>query len=184
MAADRVSRRYASAIFEAAKSAGVVSSVESDLTTIDHALHSNADFRSFILSPSRGREEKLALIDKVFSDKVTALTSRLIKLMLEKRREDELLSIKAEFASIRQQDEGIVHLNVASAIELTKDERKQIIDKVGAKLGRKVEAEFSVDASLVGGVRVAYDDFVIDGSVRGSFARLRETLRYDALKQA
>jgi F-type H+-transporting ATPase subunit delta len=184
MAGDRVSRRYATAIFEAAKNAGNVASVESDLATIDSLLKSDDNFRAFVLSPNRGREEKIALFDKVFGDKVTALTSRLIKLMLEKRREEEILTVKADFSTIRQEDDGIVHLRVTSAVELTGDEQKKIITNVGAKLNRKVEAEFSVDASLVGGVRVAYDDFVIDGSVRGAFARLRESLRYDTLKQA
>jgi F-type H+-transporting ATPase subunit delta len=184
MAEDRVSRRYATAIFEAAKNAGAVANVESDLSAIDTALKNDGDFRAFLLSPNRGRDEKIALFDKVFGDKVTALTSRLIKLMLEKRREEEIFTVKADFSTIRQSDEGIVHLRVTSAVDLTKDEQKQIVDKLGAKLGKKVEAEFGVDATLQGGVRVAYDDFVIDGSVRGAFARLRETLRHDTLKQA
>jgi F0F1-type ATP synthase delta subunit len=33
-------------------------------------------------------------------------------------------------------------------------------------------------------LKVSYEDFVIDGSVRGTFSRLRETLRQDTLKQA
>jgi F-type H+-transporting ATPase subunit delta len=184
MAEDRVSLRYASAVYEAAKNANSVSTVETDLATIENLLATNGDFRAFILSPNRSREEKLELVDKVFGDRVTALTLRLIKLMLEKRREEELPTIKRDFSSLKRAGEGILHVQIISAVELTAAEQKAIIEKAGAKLGKQLEADFIIDATLIGGVKLAYDDFVIDGSVRGSLDRLRESLRYDTLKQA
>jgi len=184
MSEDRVSLRYASAVFEAAKNAKSVSTVETDLATIDNLLSGNGDFRAFILSPSRSRVEKLELVDKVFGDRITALTLRFIKLMLEKRREDELPTIKRDFTALKRADEGILHVQVISTVELTSAEQKAILEKAGAKLGKQLEADFIIDPTLIGGVKLAYNDFVIDGSVRGSLDRLRESLRYDTLKQA
>lgn len=184
MAEDRVSLRYASAIFEAAKNAQSVSTVEADLATVENLLANNGDFRAFILSPNRSREEKLQLVDNVFGDRVTALTLRLIKLMLEKRREEELPTVRRDFSALKRADEGILHVTVTSAVELTAAEKKSILEKAGAKLGKTLEADFSIDPALIGGVKLAYNDFVIDGSVRGSLDRLRESLRHDTLKQA
>jgi F-type H+-transporting ATPase subunit delta len=184
MAEDRVSRRYATALFESAKAEDVVGSVESDLVTIENLLANDGDFRAFILSPNRDRTEKIGLFDKVFSDRVTALTSRFVKLMLEKRREEELPTIRGDFSELRRAAEGTISASVTSAVELTKDERKQIEDNLSKKLGKKLETQYFVDPSLIGGVRVAYGDFIIDGSVRGSLTRLRESLRQDTLKKA
>lgn len=184
MATERVGLRYATALFEAAKNANSVSAVEADLIAIDQQLQENSDFRSFLLSPNRSRDEKISLIDKVFGDRATSLTTKLLKLMVEKRREEAIFEVTAEFIEIRRADEGVINVTVTSAVELTKAEQTDLLTKLSGKLGKKTEAEFNVDASLIGGVRVAYDDFVIDGSVRGSFARLRETLRKDTLKQA
>jgi F-type H+-transporting ATPase subunit delta len=39
------------------------------------------------------------------------------------------------------------------------------------------------DASLIGGVKVAYENFVLDGTARGALNKMREKLRYDLLKQ-
>ncbi|MBI1333443.1 MAG: ATP synthase F1 subunit delta [Armatimonadetes bacterium] len=184
MAEESVSRRYATALFESAKDSKVVASVEADLVTIESLLTNDGDFRAFILSPGRDRTEKITLFDKVFGDRITALTCRFVKLMLEKRREEELPGIRAEFSELRRADEGTISATVTSAVELTKAEQKQIDEKLAAKLGKKVETQFEIDPSLIGGVRVAYGDFIIDGSVRGSLNRLRDTLRQDTLKQA
>jgi F-type H+-transporting ATPase subunit delta len=35
----------------------------------------------------------------------------------------------------------------------------------------------------MGGIRVAYGNFVLDGSVRGALDRLKDRLIYDVLKQ-
>lgn len=184
MATERVGLRYATALFEAAKNAKNIEAVEADLTVIDSHLQGQSDLRAFLLSPNRSRDEKIELVNKVFGDRATALTTKLLKLMIEKRREEAILEVKAEFTELRRADDGVVNVTVTSAVELTAAEKKELLSKLGTRIGRKTEAEFLVDASLIGGVRVAYDDFVIDGSVRGSFARLRETLRKDTLKQA
>ncbi len=184
MAEDRVSRRYATALFESAKASKEVASVESDLVTIETLLQNDGDFRAFLLSPNRDRTEKIALFDKVFSDRITALTCRFVKLMLEKRRDEELPSIRADFSALRRADGGTISATITSAVELTKAEQKDIEEKLGSKLGKKLETTYTIDPAIVGGVRVAYGDFVIDGSVRGSFARLRESLRQNTLKQA
>ena len=184
MAEDRVSRRYATALFESAKASNEVASVEADLIAVENQLDTNGDFRAFLLSPNRDRTEKIDLFDKVFSDRITALTCRFIKLMLEKRREEEIPGIRSEFSTLRRAEDGTVNATVTSAVELTKAEQKEIESKLGAKLGKTLEATYKIDPNLLGGVRVAYGDFIIDGSVRGSLARLRETLRQNTLKQA
>ena len=184
MAEDRVSRRYATALFESAKASKEVESVESDLVTIESLLQNDGDFRAFLLSPNRDRTEKIALFDKVFGDRITALTCRFVKLMLEKRREEELPAIRAEYSELRRVDGGTINATITSAVELTKAEQKEIEANLSTKLGKKLETTYTIDPSLVGGVCAAYGDFVIDGSVKGSFARLRESLRQNTLKQA
>ena len=184
MAEDRVSRRYATALYESAKASKEVSSVEADLVTVENLLQNDGNFRAFLLSPNRDRTEKIALFDKVFGDRITALTCRFIKLMLEKRRDEELPAIRTEYSALRRADEGTINATVTSAVELTKSEQKDIENNLAAKLGKKLETTYLIDPSLIGGVRVAYGDFIIDGSVRGSLTRLRESLRQNTLKQA
>jgi len=181
---NRIARRYAAALFETAVTHDVVQSVEEDLSAIVGLLENDARFREFFLAPITSREEKIAVAERVFSDRITALTMQLLRVMLGKRRETELPGVRTEYVELRREKEGVVHVVVTSAQELPEDQRTALVAKLGAVLGRKIEPEFNVDSRLMGGVRVQYENFVLDGSVRGSLDRLRERLRYDLLKQA
>ena len=180
----RVTHRYAQALFDTAVSGNVVDSVESDLNSIDHLIRNDGDFRAFLFSPSRSSEEKAEILEKTLGDRVTALTLRVVRLMLEKRREHELGSLKEAFTALRREQQGIIYVTIKSAMALTKDQEQSVVTKLGASLGTKIDTHFSVDPSLVGGITVAYNDVVLDGSVTGAFKRLKESLRTIAPKQS
>jgi F-type H+-transporting ATPase subunit delta len=181
---NRVGRRYAQALFGAAQGLGVVESVESDLGAIVGMFESDETFRHFLMAPYTSRDEKVKISEKLFSDRITALTMQVLRVMLEKRREGELPAVYREFVALRREAQGVVHVVVTSAEELDSDQRRRLIDKLQLQLSATVEADFKVDPRMIGGVRVAYKNSIFDGSVRGALRRLRERLKYDLLKQA
>jgi len=179
----RVGRRYAKALFTTALKYDLVKSVEDDLHAIVGLLRTDPGFRNFLMAPYRGREEKVALLDRVFSDRVTALTMQVLRVMLEKRREAELEVIEAEYIRLRRENQRIVYATFTSAEVLDENQKTALVQKLATGLGKTIEGEFQVDPHLMGGVRVTYENYVLDGTVRGALSRLREKLRYDLLKQ-
>lgn len=180
----RVGRRYAKALFNAALRIDAVLPVEEDLKGISGLVRNDERFRTFLFSPHVPRDEKLRIADRLFSDRVTALTMQLIRLVLEKRREDDLEAIRLEYIRLRREHANVIAATVTSAQELTQAEKDALIAKLANKTGKKVEPEFRIDPHLIGGVKIAYDNFVLDGTVRGSLVRLRDNLKRDLLKQA
>ena len=180
----RIGRRYARALFDTAKKYGVVAAVESDLNAIIGAMERDPAFKDFLLAPYASREQKMGILDRLFSDRVTALTMQIIRVMLEKRREHDIPAVQEEFVAIRREDEGIVVAVVSSAIALTAPEKKALVAKLNKTLGKTIEAEYVIDPRLIGGVKVAFGTYVLDGTVRGALNQLRERLRHDLLKQA
>jgi F-type H+-transporting ATPase subunit delta len=179
----RVAKRYARALFNAAENAKVVEAVEADLDAI-HGLNVNdAKFRGFFASPRISREDKIRIADKLFSDRVTALTMAMLRLMLNKRRENEFDAIREEFVRLRRERGEVLYAVVTSAVELTAQEREALLAKLASQSGKRVEADFRTDSSLMGGVKVAVGNYVLDGTVRGSLNLLRDRLKYDLLKQ-
>jgi F-type H+-transporting ATPase subunit delta len=73
---------------------------------------------------------------------------------------------------------------VESAQELDAAQRQSLMDKVAQATGRTPEPTFVVRPEIIGGVRVTYDNLVIDGSLRGGLDRLRERIVKDLLNQA
>jgi F-type H+-transporting ATPase subunit delta len=180
----RVARRYATALFQAAKQYDVVQAVLDDLASFEGLLNREDSFRRFFQSPSTSREEKLETLEKVFSDRITALTMQLIRVMLQKGREHEIQAVRAEFVKLHQAAEGIVQAVVTSAIAMDEKQKKALLAKLEATQGKKFDADFQIDPNMMGGIKVAFGSNVLDGTVRGALSRLRDQLRHDVLKQA
>lgn len=179
-----VSMRYALAIFNSASGAGVVDSVEQDLAAIAGLLDRDEQFRTFLTDPTRMREDKLKIVDKLFSDRITALSMQLLRLLLQKGREEHFPDIYADFIALRRAQQGIMQATVSSAEALPDDQRKSVVEKLEKLIGKKVEPTFEIDPALIGGVKVTYDNYALDGSVQGALRTLREKLNQDLVKQA
>jgi F-type H+-transporting ATPase subunit delta len=184
LADKRVAKRYAQALFNAAKAADVVTAVEADLDAVANQIAKDERFRDFLLAPYVAREDKLKILDTIFSDRVTALTMAALRLMLQKRREDDLELVREEFVVLRREYQKKVHVIVTSTEMLTDTQKKRIEEKLERLTGKDIEPEFRLDPALIGGVRVQYGDYVLDGTVRGALRRLRDRLRIDVLKQS
>lgn len=180
----RAARRYATALFEAARQYDVVQAVLDDLAAFEGLLQREEGFRRFFLSPHASRPEKAAMLEKVFSDRMTALTMQLIRVMLAKSRETEIEAVRSEFIKLYQAAEGIVQAVVTSAVPLNEQQKSALLARLEATQGKKFEADFQVDPHVMGGVKVAFGSDVLDGTVRGALDRLRDQLRHDVLKQA
>ena len=53
---------------------------------------------------------------------------------------------------------------------------EQVAQALKKRLGREVELELEVDATLIGGAIIRAEDLVIDGSVRARLEKLAHTL--------
>jgi len=179
----RIGRRYGKALFETALKYDVVASVEDDLSGIVNLLENDKQFREFVLSPFTSRDEKLVILDRIFSDRITAITMQMLRIMLKKRREFEIPSVRDEYVALRRAHDRIVHVKVTSAEMMPQDQRDALLAKLTSVLDMAIEAEFDIDPLLIGGVKVAYENNILDGTARGSLRRLREKLKYDLLKR-
>ena len=66
------------------------------------------------------------------------------------------------------------HARIESASELAYEVRGQIAHDLERKYGAGLTTEFSINAELLGGLRVRVGSDVWDGSVRGRLARLQQ----------
>ena len=87
-----------------------------------------------------------------------------------------LPDISQRFAEERAAREGRNQVHVTSAFELSKSQRKTIVEAMETRLGTKVTLDCDVDDSLIGGVVIRAGDLVIDASLRGRLAQLAQTL--------
>lgn len=178
-----VASRYARALFNAALKDKIVHSVNDDLDTIAHIVTHDERFKQFLGNPDSTRSVKIGLFERVFADRVTALTMSMLRLVVEKQREFDLPSIREHYSELRRQHDSVLAIKVISARELTTDQQTAIVAKFEKAKSKKVEATFHVDAAVMGGVKVEFEGNVVDGTVAGNLDKLRERFLRDVLKQ-
>ncbi|MBV6502276.1 MAG: ATP synthase subunit delta [Fimbriimonadales bacterium] len=176
--------RYARALLAAAQSSNSVTEAADDLEAIKVILDNRPELRKLLESPKVSRDRKRELIDKLFADRARPVTLKLLRLLVEKRREAELPLVHREFVRLKEESENKLRVHITSAVELKREELDALITKLSAQTGKTILPEVRVDPSLIGGIAVRFGDSVIDGSISGALRRLRERLVIEVLKQA
>ncbi len=113
---------------------------------------------------------------KVCGDKLNDNAQNLIKVLVEYGRLSILPAITAAFEELKAQDEGILEAQIIAATKLSAAETKDLVKRLEAKFGKKIEATVSVDAEIIGGIKIIVGDTVIDASVKNQLQNLAYTL--------
>jgi len=74
------------------------------------------------------------------------------------------------------EEETTPAVSVLSALPLTDDEKHTVARQLETQLGRAPQLKFAVDPAILGGLKLAIGDRVIDGSVAGKLASLQDRL--------
>lgn len=171
-----LARRYAGALFEAAKDADIIDKVESDLGMMTYSLNAVPRLSEALSHPLIPSVKKKEIAREIFEGNVDTITLDFLCLLIDKHREEVLTDIETEYIQIADSWRGIVKAVVTSAVALTDDEQHRIQSKIAAQTGKTVALEIHQDPSLIGGVIVKIGDTIIDGSIKSYLAALRDQL--------
>ena len=85
-------------------------------------------------------------------------------------------AIAEGYEALRAQSERRVEVEVTSAAPVEPAQREQLTAALRKHLQREVDLQWKQDDTLIGGAIVRAGDVVIDGSVAGELAKLRQAL--------
>lgn len=172
-----VALRYAAALADVALEQKAADRVRGDLAAFTEAFSSAADLRIFLESPAAAREAKTKVIDAIAARmQLGPAVRNFVQTLVDHGRMEMLAEIQQAFHGELNNRLGIAEAEVVSARELSAEEKKQLTAALERRTGKKIEARFRGDASLVGGTVVRVGSTVYDGSVREQLTRLREQL--------
>ena len=169
-----LARPYARAAFAASRNDGRAASWSQALA---FAAQVAADPRvqALLSHPQLSNDDAVALLA---TDGADEELKRFIGLLADNHRLVLLPEIAGLFEQLRLEAERIVRARVTSATPLPEAELATIREALKKRLGREVEIEAAVDASLIGGAVIDAGDVVIDGSLRGKLDRLQSALAH------
>lgn len=82
------------------------------------------------------------------------------------------------FEARRIADQGVRHVLIRSAFEVTPAEEQALAAALGKRFGGQVEVTVETDRALIGGLEIRAGDLVIDDSVRGKLKQMAHALQF------
>lgn len=176
----KVSRRYAKALMLLAREEQKVDAFRANLALVTKLI-CESELENALLNPVYLKEQRRGLLTAVLGKLGLEDTMyRFIVFLFDQERLDELDLINETFQDMADAEEGLVRVQIASAVPVTDEVTKKIAAAVMENSGRKVIFEFEEDEALIGGLVARLGDYVYDGSVRTQVNNLRDTLKRDA----
>lgn len=163
-------QNYAQAIIEA-----MVERWQGTLTQAASAIGGDAKLAT-IMKSSDSVDKKLSALVKAIDNKLSEQEENLLKLIIQAGDSDKMADIVGALSNAAQGQSGPRKAEITSAVQLSDEEQDELKKKLSADYGDNLIFSFSVNESLLGGLRVRIGDRLIDNSVATRLSALRESL--------
>lgn len=174
MITDPAAKRYAQAAFELARDRGELDAWERDLASLRDVLASR-EALAFVSSRKITREAKEDFIRRAAGD-LSPLVWNLVRLLNQRGRLELLPQIVERFQELLDEERGIEHVQVLTAVEMSPDERDALRKRLSDMTGKQVEMQAFVEPEILGGLVARIGDRLIDGSTKSKLLALKRQL--------
>ncbi len=174
---NETSERYARALFEAASENSETDKIENNLNDFLNLYNSSGELRNFIKNPTQTTENQLNVIN-VISEKLgfSKNLKNFFSLLIEKRRIFFVYKIVRNFLKLCSNKRGEVKASLVSSKNLSKDELNDISKELSKSMGSTIKIDYSVDESLIGGLKIQLGSFMIDTSIKNKLKKYEQLM--------
>lgn len=144
-----------------------------------HALNNAVDKSNLLTrldNPSESFEGKKALLNGMLPPNADTEVRNLAYLLASKNQVHLIGEIVASFDRLVTAGAPSHTARVTTAIELSNEERGKLEAKLRAQYGKELLFDYRLDPEILGGVVVRIGDVVIDGSVTGKLAAMKQKM--------
>ena len=171
-----VARRYAQALTEEAQQGGRLDAVDADVALLTETLDGSRELRNALTSPVVPHARKRAVLERLFTGRLSDLSMRFLGLLVDKQRDGDIPEILDAYRELRDERTGTVEAAVRTAKPLSAEERDGLQAALEARAGARVRMRIEIEPDLIGGLVVRLGDVVYDRSVKHQLETLREQL--------
>jgi len=149
----------------------------SQFTTV---LSQQTDARVVLENPTVATERRRDLLNKIGDALALEPPVRnFLGLLIDRNRLDLLNEISSTYETLLNERLGVVKARVTSALELDSKQKDQVVTRLEAITGKKIQMEVLVDPSLIGGLIAQVGSTIYDGSIRQQLETFRNGLTQD-----
>jgi F-type H+-transporting ATPase subunit delta len=174
MTGNRAALRYATALLSQAEDKDQVGTVLTDMQQVIDTLGHSSDLRSVLNSPVVKTEDKIKVLNAVFSE-ANQVSTDLFGLLASNKRVDLLGQIAQAFVDLYRKAQGIQTAKVVLAAPITESLEKEIIAKAKAMTGGStIELNTEIDPAILGGFILRIGDLQYNASIANQFQKIKQ----------
>jgi F-type H+-transporting ATPase subunit delta len=170
-----LARPYAKAVFELAREQNRLAEWSALLAGLAATVR-DPQVAAAIGHPAVGRGQLAEVLAQAMGPAATPEARNLLRLLAEYDRLKLAPAIAGQFEALRAEAERRIDVQIVSAAPVDAAQQQALLAAVKKKLNREVNVEWKTDPALIAGAEVRAGDTVIDGSIAGELARLRQAL--------
>jgi F-type H+-transporting ATPase subunit delta len=168
-----IARPYAEALFQAtADDAAQTSEWLDALATIA----TDAGLRQFADSPKVSDDQVMDVITGVLSLALPEQGKNFLRLVVENGRLAVLPEVAAQYTQLKNQGDGVFDAVVQSAFAIDDAALGDLTEWLQKRFGRRLNLTVQLAPELIGGIRVAVGDEVLDTSVKARLEQMKTAL--------
>ncbi len=171
-----IARPYADAAFELARGAGALGSWSDALDKLAVIVGDPA-VQACVGDPRLSDDQIDGLIVEVAGATLDRDQRNFVRILVENERLKVLPEIRDLFVERKNEHEGVMEADIASAFPIDDASLANLKADLEARFRAKLTINVRLDPELIGGVRIAVGDEVIDASVRGKLANMAAALK-------
>lgn len=170
-----LARPYAEAAFQLARANSALGPWQQALDRMA-AVAADAQMVECITNPRLQTSQ----VSQLFLDVAGSLSAEqqnFVRLLVDNERLQVLPEIRDLYVELKNGQEGVQEADIASAFPLDDATLKNLVAELETRFKCRIQATVSLAPELIGGVRIAVGDQVIDASVRGKLAAMATALQ-------
>ena len=171
-----IARPYAQAVFRLAQEAGALT-LWSDRLQRLAVIVQDPEMARVVSNPKFSATQVAELFISLFGEEKNQELAKFVGLLAENERLSVLPESREIYEQLKSTDEGIREAVITSAFPLDGAQLDNLMKELEAHFESRLEPHVRVDARLIGGVRVAVGDQILDASVRGKLDAMAAALK-------
>jgi F-type H+-transporting ATPase subunit delta len=171
-----IARPYAQAVFRLARENKALAAWSERLQRLV-AIAQDAEMAKIVGNPKFSAQQVAELFVSLSGDTGNKELTALVGVLAENERLDVLAQIQEIYEQLKSADEGVKDAVIISAYPLDDAQLNNLMSQLESHFGSKLQPHVEVDAALIGGIKVAVGDQVLDASVRGKLDAMATALK-------
>ena len=171
-----IARPYAQAVFRLAREGKALTAWSDRLQRLA-AIAQDPEMAKVVGNPKFSAGQVAELFVSLTGESGNKELASFIGILAENERLDVLAQIQEIYEQLKSADEGVKEAIVTSAYPLDDAQLKNLMSQLESHFGSKLQPRVEVDAALIGGIKVAVGDQVLDASVRGKLDAMATALK-------